>query len=245
VRSRRWWRALGGVAGASVLLVALVGVAHTAMARPVLRRLGLAMGGGGRGCPLGYDRQAKPADRENERARFRLSHQGTEPAATRPALGFVLGRTTRDEVKATLASLGVTCRESRAFADLTCDDVPNRAAWAGSPGVSAPLSRNMWFTFGVGRQLIAVVAISRDAHPGPISAAFSDVEDAIRRAAGAGAPAGAVGRTSGDSSPSALAAGLLRQASAEFRFSNYYALARATNMGNGFMLTEEYRSLID
>ena len=49
----------------------------------------------------------------------------------------------------------------------------------------------------------------------------------------------------GDSAPSSLAAGLLRQASAEFRFSDYYAIARVTNMGDGFMLTEEYRSLVD
>ena len=40
-----------------------------------------------------------------------------------------------------------------------------------------------------------------------------------------------------------ISGGSLKQASAEYRFRDYYALARATNMGQGFALTEEYRSL--
>ena len=48
-----------------------------------------------------------------------------------------------------------------------------------------------------------------------------------------------------DSDPRVLTQGALRQASAEFRFRDYYALARATNLGQSFVLTEEYRALPD
>jgi hypothetical protein len=97
----------------------------------------------------------------------------------------------------------------------------------------------VWFTFGDRNQLITVISLSRDARPEPVSAAFSSVTAELRRAAGPGS--GIVG----DSAPAWLAAGLLRQASAEFRFSDYYAIARVTNLGDGFLLTEEYRSLVD
>jgi hypothetical protein len=55
--------------------------------------------------------------------------------------------------------------------------------------------------------------------------------------------AGHAAASSGD--PSRLASGTLYQATAEYRFSNYFAVARATNMGpgTGYVLTEEYRSL--
>ena len=35
----------------------------------------------------------------------------------------------------------------------------------------------------------------------------------------------------------------LRQATVEYRFSDYHALVRATNMGDGYVLTEEYTRL--
>ena len=72
-----------------------------------------------------------------------------------------------------------------------------------------------------------------------VSAAFEAIAGEIDRAAG---PRTAEG---GDPSPAGLAAGLLRQASAEYRFHDYYAVLRATNMGDRFALTEEYRALPD
>ena len=40
-----------------------------------------------------------------------------------------------------------------------------------------------------------------------------------------------------------ITSGLLRQASAEYRFRDYYAIARATNLGDEYVLTEEYHAL--
>ena len=84
-----------------------------------------------------------------------------------------------------------------------------------------------------------MVAVRRDASAGVISAAFRAVTGDLANEAG---PAATV---EGDPSAARLSSGLLQQASAEYRFRDYYALARATNMGDGFVLTEEYRSLPD
>jgi hypothetical protein len=237
VRSPRLRRAAGVAAGFLLVLIGLVGFAHTAAGRPLLRVLALSRGAAA-ACPLGFDRQARPADREAARARFRESHRGQDRALGRPAWGFVLGQTTREGIVASMRSAGITCRVSRGPSDLTCDGVPGVPSGGAGGGRQVP-TRDLWFTFGERRQLISVVALSRDPRPEIISAEFSRVTDELRRGAGRGTP------TVGDSAPASLAAGLLRQASAEFRFSDYYAIARVTNMGDGFMLTEEYRSLVD
>jgi hypothetical protein len=82
-----------------------------------------------------------------------------------------------------------------------------------------------------------VTAFSRAPTPEPISEAFVTTRVALDR------QAGAVSTVLGDPAATALAGGLLRQASAELRFRDYYARERATNLGSDFMLTEEYRSL--
>ena len=129
---------------------------------------------------------------------------------------------------------GVRCAQGMGISDLTCTQVPS-AALAG-PAPAAP-PRTVWFTFGLKDQLLAVIAVSKDARPEPISDAFVSMRRSLDE------QAGAVATLQGEADSQSLAKGLLREASAEFRFSNYYALERAANMGNGFVLTEEYRSL--
>jgi hypothetical protein len=97
--------------------------------------------------------------------------------------------------------------------------------------------RNLWFNFDAGDRLVSLIAIRKDQSAEAIGGAFARVADALNREAGAPASA------SGDSSPQGLSACLLRQGSVEYRFRDYYALARATNMDDGFVLTEECRSL--
>jgi hypothetical protein len=225
-------RGIGVIAASAVLFVGVMGFAHTRWGRPLLGVLGWATGGGV--CPLGYDKKATPADREQARARFAATHRGAARADGRPALGFVLDQTHRSEVASFMAARGVACQAATSAADLVCDKVPGQALPA--PFRGAP-PRELWFNFGAQQQLISLVALSRDPAAQTISAAFTGVTGLLGREAG---PATT---TTGDGAAPALAAGSLSQASAEFRFTNYYASARATNMGNGFLLTEEYRSL--
>ena len=226
-------RSISLVAGLLGLFIAVMGFAHTRPGRPLLAVMGRFRHG--RSCPLGYDRGATPAQRQEAASRFAASHRGATAASSRPALGFVLDGSRRGEVIAALAVHGVSCRSSAA-ADLVCTGVSS-AALPGAPSGSP--ARELWFTFGAHDQLLSVVALSRAADPRTASAAFEATTSALSRRAGP------VTNASGDGSAAALAAGALRQASAEFRFSNYYALARATNMGSGYLLTEEYRALVD
>jgi hypothetical protein len=222
-------RALATGAGVAGLLVGVVGFAHTTSGRPLLRAFtNLAHGG----CPFGYDKPASPAERERARLNFAVTHHGIERAASRPALGFQLDQTTRGDVLAAMAKHGVACTAAKGLSDMTCDGVPSDALGS-APGSK----RTLWLTFGERSQLLSVIAISRDSAADAISSAYEATARELDQQAG---PATT---THGDASPAVLSSGALRQASAEFRFSNYYALTRVTNLGTGFVLTEEYRSL--
>ncbi|MES1204482.1 MAG: hypothetical protein ABUS79_00970 [Pseudomonadota bacterium] len=229
---KRVLRAGGWIAGSALFLTALMGFAHTPAGRPLLGALGRAFRGSA--CPLGYDRAPSPQARERARLGFAATHRGPAPAAGRPALGFELDRTTLIEVRSFMASRGITCREATAAADLVCVNVPGRLLPA---AFHAQASRDLWFNFGTAHELTSVVAVSRSTTARQISAAFAGVTGTI--AAQAGRPT----RARGAADAASLGAGALRQASNEFAYADYYACARATNMGADFLLTEEYRSL--
>jgi len=188
------------------------------------------------GCPFGYDQAMSPAQRERARAHFAASHRGERRASSRPALGFSLDQTTRSQVQASMSAQGVQCSAGHGMSDLTCLHVPSAAL----PDARIPApERTLWFTFGSKEQLLSVVAVSRDPSAQTISSAFVSTQNALSQQAGAATS------STGSADSQTLAQGLLRQASAEFRFKNYYALERAANMGKSYVLTEEYRSLPD
>ncbi len=224
-------RALTIGASTTALLLGAVGFAHTATGRPIIAGITRMAHGG---CPFGYDKAMSPAQRERAREHFAASHRGEQRALNRPALGFALDQTTRQQVVASMTAHGVHCTPGLGMSDLTCTQVPS-AALPGAP-VAAP-ARSVWFTFGVKGQLLSVIAVSRAARPETISHAFLNTQRVLDD------QAGRVTAMQGEADSQSLCKGLLREASAEFRFSNYYALERAANMGNGFVFTEEYRSL--
>jgi len=231
-RGRALVRSAAVLGGLLLSFVGVIGFAHTRAGRPLLALLGRAVHPGA--CPLGYDRQATPLQREQAAARWASTHRGTAPAAARPALGFALGQTRRADVVSAMAAHGIDCGPGAA-ADLVCRQVPTTAL----PGAVGRLARELWLTFGARGQLLSLVALSRAEGAGAISDAFSDVTAQVARAAGPPTS------RAGEGGAAYLAAGALHQSSAEFRYANYYALARATNMGNGYLLTEEYRTLAD
>lgn len=214
------------------LAVAALAVLHSAPGRllvPAFARSEAAAG-----CPLGFGRGASPEARAAARAR----HVGTSTGAARarPALGFSLDRTTRADVLAWARGQGVRCGPSRGLGDLECAGVAGRAlpAPATGPEGEAPLDA-LWLEFDSGDRLVMVSALRKP----PTAAAAHDVFTALttRLAREAGPAASFDGRTSAE-----LAAGPLRQASAVFRFRDYYATVRATNLGQVFVVTEEYRT---
>lgn len=226
-------RALVWTLGSVVVTTTLaLGALHSDAGRAVLGGVTRMAHGG---CPFGYDKPMSGAARERASANFAASHRGPQRALAQPALGFDLGHTTRAQVLSAMQAQGVQCVPAKGLSDLTCNGVPTSAL----PSAPAAPPRNLWLTFGAKEQLLAVISISRSADAEPVSSAYLATCATLDRDAGRAAS------TSGNPEPEQLAAGLLRQASTEFRFTNYYAGARVTNMGRGFALSEEYRALPD
>jgi hypothetical protein len=221
----------------------VVGFAHTQPGKPLLALMGRTMGShaaaktGGK-CPFGYDVKASPVAKEAARRQFASSHAGADRAQARPALGFELDKTTRSEVTQWAEAHDIKCVVPKSGSDLDCSDVPAEALPDRESGIGL---HSLWLTFGSGDTLTSAVGVRRDTSVAVISAAFKRVTDDVSREAGPPA------KTLGDPSPATLSSGALYQASAEYRFRNYFVIARATNMGaaQGFVITEEYRSLPD
>jgi hypothetical protein len=233
-------RILGAVratVGLFALLTLLIVFAHTMAGRPLLRWAARAASPHASACPFGYDRGASHEEREAARARFAASHKGATPSSSRPALGFVLDRTTRGDILAWASAHGVSCTAGRGMGDLNCPEVRDDLVPEAFRAVG---SQELWFVFGLGERLISVTTAAHSPRPEAISAAFTSVVTTLDRRAGAPS------RVEGDASAEHLSSGPLYQASAEYRFGDYYAVARATNVGpGGYALTAEYRSLPD
>ncbi len=222
-----------GLAALLVGLTAIIGVAHTQVGRPLLAYMpwGKAVKGV---CPLGYDAPITAEAREAAQKRFAAQHRGEAMAVSRPALGFALAQATTADVLAWASAHGVTCQKPRMGHDLECKDIKSNDLPAPDDGASVG---SLWLDFGVDGKLVSVIALRRDKNVDAIAETFNMVKETVTQAAGPPVKASQeVVRTE-------LLAGLLRQTSAEFRFANYYALARATHMVDGFLLTEEYHSL--
>jgi hypothetical protein len=229
-----------GVVVPLTAFTALMGYAHTKAGRPLLGKIMPvlhAVGMKGPSCPLGYDVALTAGQKEQARQSFAASHRGTAVAGERPALGFELDRTTSADVLAWAKAKGVACVHPQKGYDLDCSNVSAAALPGERADAPSPALSSLWMTFGEGDRLIALVALRRDRSPEPITQTFVALESALGKADG---PAAA---TTGDPTAAYLSLGALRQASAEFRFQNYYVMTRATNMGHDFVLSEEYRSL--
>ena len=235
-RTSRWLRRLGLTVVVSGALTALIGFAHTPMGRPLLGLLRPMLRASGQSCPLGYDAAATPAQREEARRRFSRTHAHPEglAAKARPALGFVLDATTRAEVNAWAAARGLRCESAKSGADLSCDDVSAAQLPEGYRGSDVTA---VWFNFGADGTLISLTAVRRDASAQRVEATYQGLQTALTR------DAGPLFHTEGSASATVLASAPLRQATSELRFRDYYALVRATNVGDAYVLTEEYRSL--
>jgi hypothetical protein len=233
------------VVSLGVTFTAVMGFAHTKAGHPLLALMGSAMGDHshsgkpGAKCPLGFGSKGTPEEKEASRRQFAASHAGGERAPLRPALGFQLDATTRSDVTAWATAHGISCSVPKSGSDLDCSNVRADALPPGGDASSIGF-QSIWFTFGEGDKLIAAVGVRQDPRADEMSSAFVHLVDGVTQEAGSPA------KTQGDPSPVALASGALYQASAEYRFRNYFAVARVTNMGSkGYVLTEEYHSLPD
>ncbi|HEU4410789.1 MAG TPA: hypothetical protein VFS43_36390 [Polyangiaceae bacterium] len=235
-------KVLWSVAGFAAASTALMGFAHTKPGRPLLALMAggkkpvaeQAVEGGGSSCPLGFSKpnaSEKDAALKKEADRLR----GTERALAKPALAFELEKTTKADVESWAKSNQVACRAPKAMADLDCSNVPARLL-SGEKG--GPDAKSVWFTFDSRDRLVSLTAIRYDRDPGTAASLYDGTVRSLSKAAGPPAA------SEGDSSAEYLAAGLWRQATANFAFNDYYAKTSVTHIRQGeFMFVEEYRAL--
>lgn len=225
----RLWRWGGGVLGVAV-------VAMVAIHLPLVRRALVARGQtGGALCPFGYGNPTA-ATREAQHQHL-AALRGAAPAHARPALGFALDTTTTADLERWAHDHGVACETKHGGALVECAQVP--AAIVPCAGASSLGLTSVWFELGSRGTLASIKTVRRDHAVAPVAAAFASIEGALTDQAGAPAHA------DGSAAPEVLANGTLRQAMVEYRFTDYRAVVRATNMGDGFVLTEEYATLVD
>jgi hypothetical protein len=206
-------RATKLVAGALGVVLALGVVIHLP---PVMHWLG-AHGHHGAGvCPLGYGAQTQ--------------HVAVAPSnVAGPALGFRLGLTTAADVERWGLLHGIQCREQHHGTGLQCENVPS--ALLGD--VTTPPAALM-FSLDSASVIRSIQVTRRGPEVATIAAAFARLARELALVNGAPTV------QSGSAAPGELSRGALRQAMVEYRATDYRAVVRATNMGDGFVLTEQY-----
>lgn len=171
------------------------------------------------GCPFGHDKVATTA---------RRGDPGLAAAKARPALAFALDTSTRSDVWRWAMTNRVACADQRRGQMIECRDVPGQAL-----GTGALTATSLWIELDASGRVIGVKTVRR-------TDAASPVAEAFRATTAIASTAGDAVATHGD--PDAIARGAFHQAAAEYRFRDYLAMVRATNMGDGFVLTESYAS---
>ena len=155
-------------------------------------------------------------------------------ARARPALGFTLGTTTRDEILAWARAHQLACKSMRRGTQLECADVP--AALLAEHGGDLQGTAT-WFELDDRGVLYTVKTLRRTPDVVRVAHSFEATDAALT------ARAGVASQSAGSSETALLASGTFQQASRVYQFSDYRAVIRATNMGDGFVLTESYTSL--
>ncbi len=215
-------RRLAVLAGSALgLLLALTIVVHIPA---VQYAMGWRHPDGTAACPFGYDRP---------RHRAAATARRTGPLApARPALGFTLAATTRADVLEWASHHGVTCEAKRGA--LECADVPSELIADHGARLAGT---TVWFELDERDAIAAIKIVRRTDAAANVATAFTATEATLR--ARMGEPTTA----RGSADATALAAGAFRQAMVEHAFADYRAQVRATNMGNGYILTESYAAL--
>jgi len=219
---KRWLGATGATLGVLTIAGVLVHLP------PVQRAMGWRNAAGEVICPIGFTPERTTLRATLEEA----ARDGARPANPQPALGFTLDRTTRADLVTWAARHGVRCSEQHGGATLQCLDVP--AVALGGDGLAANAA---WFELDAAGTVQRIKTSRRAAEVAPVAAWFRATEQAL--ASRAGVPTLATG----DASDAGLARGAFQQAMVEHRTRGYRAVVRATNLGDGYLLTESYAAV--
>jgi hypothetical protein len=174
------------------------------------------------GCPVA-GHEATPEQIEAFRQKTTPALKGSTRAAARPANGFTLDRSTRDEVIAWGEEMHATCKEELSGAIVRCEHAAD--------------IDDALFRFDPKGILVGVDLMHAATDGNTAVRELDELSAKIEKAAGP--PSSLRGTRSGEwmSAPN-------RQITAEFRFTDYAADLTATNFGErGVVVHEQYRSI--
>ncbi len=212
----------------AALVTGLIGVLHAPFARPWLMKMG--------GCPVG---KASAAEVEEGRMQAVRKTRGTDPAPSRPALGFELDASRPEDVLAWAAKSGVTCKEKREGMLLTCEDVPANAV-SDRPHENGSIDEVSFAFRPRDRRLVNVTTMSFRLSADEAARRMTASVDRVRPTLGVPPIA------SGDVTAERFAAGGFVTATTSWHYSDYEAQVTATSFdGRGVALREQYLSATD
>jgi hypothetical protein len=224
-------KALIGAGTASIAAIVLVGVAHTRIGRPLL---GWMKSGGG-GCPV-LSGTASPERVEAYRIQeLRRIGADRDPAGT-PALGFILGSATRQDVSEWVRASAATCTGERADSVLRCSKVGTEAAATGAPSLDGVPLEDLYVQFDPAGRLVAVDAFRHGRTTDAAVAYLTDLEGYLRKTVGP--------PTSATSPRSAVEVDAHPFERVEFQhhYRNYMATVSVMNYGRGVVrIREQYQ----
>ncbi|HEX4353282.1 MAG TPA: hypothetical protein VHZ95_10215 [Polyangiales bacterium] len=210
---------LGGVG-----LIALIGVAHTPIGRPLLNALR-----GAPGCPVDLS-GGDPAKIEANRVTQLVHQRGSERAASRRALGFELGHTSRDQVVAFMRAHNATCELAREDSLLTCKQVP--VSFGGS---CAPAVDDLQMMFDQQAKLVSIDLMRKETTSGVALQFMTDREHTLA------SDVGRVTEQTGERTRAYLS-NTLSRASLHYQYSDVVAEISAMSFGaRGIRVRERYQ----
>ncbi|MET0384636.1 MAG: hypothetical protein ABW321_01695 [Polyangiales bacterium] len=217
-------RQLVVIVSTSACALGLVAFAHTPAGRPLLNALR-----GAPGCPVDLS-AGDPAALEAHRIRQLQKTRGTELEHARPALGFTLGSSTREQVLAWSQRAGAHCESSRKSSTLICTRFERRDE-------TAPRLEDVHLQFDESGRLVAVNAFRKVARSADAAAWLTRLDSELTSQVGQATD------HYGEATPAFLDVALQR-VSRKYRYRNYLAEISAMNYGpRGVMVREEYQWL--
>ena len=209
------WSAIG-----LALATGLIGFAHTPYGRPLLGTLS-----GVPGCPV--LEAAEPEAVERQRIHWAERRAGMLSSPALLVLGFELGRTQRESVRAALDSRGARCKPARKDSALECTNVVDEHGLR---------SDDAFLQFDPEGRLVAVDVFREPATSSEALRELARVEAGLQK--NLGAPTSRRGARDA----AYLSGRAFRQVSLEYRFADFIGRVSATNLGaRGLRVREQYQ----
>lgn len=219
MKQRLAWTAL-----LAASLFGVAGLLHMPFARTLLARIG--------GCPFPVA-EAAPSQAEADAARVRAARgeRGAERAQEKPALGFSLGDSTREDVHAWAARVHARCAHDAVGLGMRCEGVRLDALPGGR--APSPTRAQVAFGFDLDGKLVSASFLARVTSPDEAERVRSDAE---RELALSGPPTRTEGR--------GVTRAFERRVDA-WAYSDYLGEVVTTHLGSGVVVAARHMEIPD